>query len=133
MNFKERMYRFMYGRYGADALNTFLMFFILIIAICNALLMHNAFINLCLWVLLYLYIWRTYSKNILKRRKENEVFLRYIRPLRRYILLYKRRMQDKSHKYYLCPKCHQTVRVPKGRGKITITCPTCKNRFNKRS
>ena len=56
-----------------------------------------------------------------------------IQPIKKRFNVIKKNHQDKEHKYYLCPSCKQIVRVPKGRGKITITCPTCKNRFDKKS
>ena len=131
--YKQKLYRFMYGRYGNDVLNTFLLFIIVIGILCNSFFIHKAIFTYIIWVILFLNIWRTYSRNITQRRKENDVFLRYIRPFRRYFFLLRRRMQDKDNKYYLCRKCQQMVRVPKGRGKITITCPVCKNKFSKKS
>lgn len=40
---------------------------------------------------------------------------------------------DKDHRIFRCPNCDQRVRVPRGRGKIEITCPRCSHRFVKRS
>lgn len=37
--------------------------------------------------------------------------------------------QRKTHRFFKCPECGVTVRVPKGKGKIKITCPKCKNAF----
>ena len=83
-------------------------------------------------VLLY-YLFRTYSRNIYRRRQENERFLSLIHPIKRRYNLIKNNQQDKEHKYFLCPSCKQMVRVPRGRGKITITCPECKHKFDKKS
>ena len=46
----------------------------------------------------------------------------------------KARWQDrKTHRYFRCPQCRATVRVPRGKGKIRITCPKCKHQFVKKS
>ena len=43
------------------------------------------------------------------------------------------RVKDRQHRYYQCPRCHQSVRVPRGKGKIAITCPKCSERFVRKS
>ena len=43
------------------------------------------------------------------------------------------RLKDRQNRYYTCPRCRQTVRVPRGKGKIAITCPRCKERFIKKT
>jgi ribosomal protein L37AE/L43A len=67
-------------------------------------------------------IFRMLSKNVYKRYEENRKYLRFLD-----------RWKDKEHRYYDCPKCKQTVRVPRGKGKISITCPTCKEKFVKKT
>lgn len=132
-NFKYKLYQFMSGRYGRDALNSFLMIFVIIGLLLNAFLIHSNPLSIGLWLLIILYTWRMYSKNISKRRQENEAFLKITKPIRKRISLLKKQQSDKNNKYFLCPTCQQIIRVPKGRGKITITCPTCKNHFDKKS
>ena len=109
--FKNSLIKFMSGRYGSDQFNVFLV---------------------VLALLLY-YLFRTYSRNIYRRRQENERFLSLIHPIKRRYNLIKNNQQDKEHKYFLCPSCKQMVRVPRRRGKITITCPKCKHKFDKKS
>ena len=43
------------------------------------------------------------------------------------------RIKDREHRYFDCPKCRQPVRVPRGKGKIMITCPKCKERFQRKT
>ena len=79
-------------------------------------------LNLIFWVISYgLMIWaicRSLSRNIYARYQENRRFLQICE-----------RLKDRQNRYFDCPKCHQTVRVPRGKGKISITCPRCKEKF----
>ena len=67
-------------------------------------------------------LFRMYSRNIEARRRENAAFQRVLTQLK-----------DRDHRYYHCPKCRQTVRVPRGRGKINIRCPKCGEQFIKKT
>lgn len=79
-------------------------------------------VMLLLTVLSYgLLIWalfRSFSRNTYKRYEEN----------RRFGLFFDR-LKDRQYRYYKCPKCRQSVRVPRGKGKISITCPRCREKF----
>lgn len=131
--FKSMLYRFMYGRYGNDQLNVFLLGVAIVLLLLNSFLFKSTIISLLIWIVLFYEIFRTYSRNIYKRRSENEKFLRWIHPFKKRANLAKKQAQDKEHKYFICPSCKQNVRVPKGRGKIVITCPKCGNKFEKRT
>lgn len=123
----------MRGRYGPDQLSLFLLVLYFIITIIST------FVGLPIlsYVALVLVIWcwfRLFSKNTYKRSAENTRFLRMVYPITsRYHSIKKRWKDRKTHKYYKCPKCKQELRVPKGRGEITITCPKCKTKFDKRT
>ena len=73
------------------------------------------------------------SKKYDKRRQENNFYLRHTAGIRKFC---KRQMNKwkyrKTHKYLKCPQCHQYLRVPKGKGEITVTCPSCHQQFDKR-
>ena len=117
--------RFMQGRYGNDKLNTTILIAGLVISILQLFLPLPGLRLLCMlisYILLFWAIFRMFSRNTYKRYEENRKYLR---------LLQKRK--DKDHKYYDCPRCRQAVRVPKGKGKISITCPRCKEKFMKRT
>ena len=73
-------------------------------------------------VLLGVVLWRMLSRNVRRRARENR---RYLTTLER--------LRDREHCYFVCPKCHQDVRVPKDQGKIAITCPQCRERFIKKT
>lgn len=117
--------RFMEGRYGTDKLNTTILG-VGVAACVISLFVRNAAVNMLLIVISYgLMIWaifRSLSRNTYKRYREN----------RRYLMILER-IKDKDHKYFDCPRCRQPVRVPKGKGKIAITCPKCKEKFIKKT
>ena len=131
--FQNALYHFMSGRYGSDQLNNFLLIFALILLILNLFVIRNPYLATIIWIILIINIFRTYSRNIYKRRAENDKFLSLIQPVKKRINIIKSNKNDKMHKYFLCPNCKQTVRVPRGRGQITITCPKCKQKFDKKS
>ncbi len=113
--------RFMYGRYGSDQLN------LCLLGLGVVLCLLGSFTKLYwLGYLAYLpligAIYRMYSRNVYKRRRENQRFLSFFR-----------RLRDRQNRYYSCPRCRQRVRVPRGKGKIVIKCPSCGERFTKRT
>lgn len=122
---KQALQRFMMGRYGTDKLNMWILGAGLILCLISVFIPFP-FVDLALTVASYgLMIWaifRTFSRNTYKRYRENRRFLMFLD-----------RIKDREHKYFDCPKCRQPVRVPKGKGKIVITCPKCKERFPAKS
>lgn len=129
---KERFYRFMQGRYGIDQLNSFLLVVSIGCFIVNIFVgsMVIAIITYGVW---FMVVFRMLSKNSYVRNQENEKYLNIFSPLSRFFKLRLMNNQDSLYKHFVCPKCKQIVRVPKGHGKIIITCPNCKNKFEKRS
>ena len=113
--------RFMTGRYGTDKLNMYILG-VGVIACLISVLVPVAAVDLVLTAVSYgLMIWaifRSLSRNTYKRYQENRKFL---------LLL--ERLKDREHRYFDCPKCRQPVRVPRGKGKIAITCPKCREKF----
>jgi len=116
---------FMTGRYGTDRLNMVILGAGLVASLLSVMISVQPF-NLILWILSYvLMIWaifRSLSRNTYKRYLENRKFLQI-----------HDRLKDRQHRYFDCPKCRQTVRVPRGKGKISITCPKCKEKFVKKT
>ncbi len=115
--------QFMSGRYGTDRLNMVILCAGLAASLLSAWVRAFPF-NVIFWALSYgLMIWaicRSLSRNTYKRYQEN----------RKFLLVFDR-LKDRQHRYFDCPKCHQTVRVPRGKGKISITCPRCREKFVK--
>lgn len=117
--------RFMSGRYGTDRLNMVILCVGVAASILSAFL-QNLVVGRIAWAVSYaLMIWaifRCLSRNINKRYQEN----------RRFLLMLDR-IKDRKNRYFSCPRCRQTVRVPRHKGKIAITCPKCKERFQRRT
>lgn len=134
---KEKIGRFMAGRYGNYKLNQFMMAVFLGCAVLN-LFVRNAYVSTvlnsweCLLILL-VYI-RMFSRNISKRYAENQKYLALENRLRRfwgqkrYLI-----QQRKEYHIYKCPGCKQKIRIPRGKGKISIRCPKCGEEFIKNS
>jgi hypothetical protein len=124
--FRYGLQRFMEGRYGTDKLNM-----AILCAACAIVLIYTFFVpegpvRLALWAVSYaLMVWaicRTLSRNTYKRYEENRKFLRFLEQLK-----------DRDHRYFDCPRCRQRVRVPRGKGKISISCPKCHEKFVKKT
>ena len=119
------MQRFMAGRYGTDKLNMAILVVALIVCIISGFVPVVG-LNLLLTAVSYaLMIWaicRSLSRNTYKRYQENRKFLQFFD-----------RIKDRDHRYFECPRCRQSVRVPRGKGKIAITCPRCQEKFIRKS
>ena len=131
---KNALYRFMYGRYGTDKLNTALLWTYAVLVIVYMIVFlfveENPFIYICYlfvsWALIGFVIFRTMSRNIAKRRAENQKFTGFFK-------LRKNKWRDrKTHVYRKCPSCKAVLRLPKAKGKHNVVCPKCRNRFEVR-
>lgn len=124
--------RMMIGRYGNDALNQFLMV-VSLVAFVPYWFTRWAVFSFIILALLVIVYFRMFSRNLYKRAAENQRFLAWFTPLRQKMAGRRMQMQDKEHRYYKCPNCTRTLRVPRGRGRIEITCPHCKHSFIRRT
>ena len=131
---KAAFYRFMYGRYGSDDLNKALLWvyvgLVLLQMIVSVFVDNNAYLTmlfmLLTWVLIGVIFYRMMSRDIAKRRRENERYTNFFK------LMKNKHRDRKTHVYRKCPACHVTLRLPKAKGKHTVVCPKCKNRFSVR-
>ena len=133
---RERIARFMAGRNGVDQLNNFLLALDVLLAVL-ASVVGGAFgrvsYALVLGLLVVIYL-RMFSRNLMRRRQENGKYLQLKgRFLGRFRLLKERWVQRRDYKFFTCPACHTTLRVPKGRGKIRIVCRKCGSSFTRKS
>jgi uncharacterized C2H2 Zn-finger protein len=130
---KARLERFMYGRYGQDDLTRFLSVFVLILYFV-AIFTKWTILNSLAMVLLFFCIFRMFSRNTEKRRQENLVYLHIKGEIIGFFNKIKIRIsQRKTHRFYKCPSCKQQLRVPKGKGRISISCPKCGTSFEKKA
>lgn len=140
MKFRDRLIRFFYGRNGNDELGRFTSWVALIFMLISTFTVSlwKGWISNIAWGIaiaaLVATFFRMLSKNIDKRRRENMVYLIYKKRVKDWFRLQKKRFQErKTHRYYRCPKCRTALRVPRGKGKIQITCRTCGEKFIKKS
>ena len=123
--FKAAVRRFMEGRYGTDKLNMAILVVGSILCLLVIILpfpLLDLILTVLSYVLMFISIFRMLSRNTYKRYQENRKYLRF-----------KERLCDRQHRYYDCPRCRQPIRVPRGKGKISITCPKCKEKFIKKT
>ena len=121
--------RFMAGRYGGDQLSMALL-------ICSVILNFIAGLTDILLLTLIGYVpfgiavFRMLSRNMAKRSMENYNFTRLMKPVYSWLMITRNRIRDlKTHRYFICPNCRQSLRVPKGKGKIVVICRRCKTEF----
>ena len=124
---------FMIGRYGPDQFY-FALFIAAVVFSLLAAIPGLLFLRFISYVLLIYAVFRMLSRNIVARRRENDRFLRFWWPLRYKIKARIERFKSrKTHKFFKCPGCKNILRVPRGKGKIQITCPKCGERFERKT
>jgi len=132
-NFRNSLSRFMMGRYGVDQMyiGLFVLYFLIILV--------NSFLR---WpwlvygdnVILVIMVFRFLSRNIYKRRRENEIFMQLIRPFKGGFTYRIRQIKElRTHAYHRCPQCKAVLRFPRKAGKFPVTCPQCNRKFNIRN
>lgn len=133
MNMREKLIRFMYGRYGADSFGRFLLIAAIVLSVLSGLFRLDVLYILAEAILIYS-CFRMFSRNIYKRSAENQAYLKHTAKLRFWWHNQKSLMQQrKTHHIYKCPSCSQKIRIPRGKGKIEVRCPKCGTTFIKRS
>ena len=121
---RNAIQRLMYGRYGGDQLNIFLLGLYLVLYLISWL----ANLPLLYWLSLAVFaavLYRMLSRNYARRREENARFMKLAGPVLSWLRLRRTIRRDKDHMYFKCPSCGQQLRVPRGKGKITVTCRSC--------
>ena len=129
---RNALQRFMYGRYGTDQMNIFLIGVYLVLHLFYILTEVPIFYWVSFSLLIYV-LFRTLSRNLEKRRGENVRFLQKAGPVIQWFRFRRTVHRDKEHRYFKCPSCGQHLRVPRGKGKITVTCRSCGASFQEKS
>lgn len=123
--------RLMAGRYGGDELSLAALIGYLILCmfgiLTDSVLVKLAALGLILWA-----FYRIFSRNLPARQAENQAFLRWLRRLADGWRAKRAQRQDKAHRYYRCRDCGAVLRVPRGVGRIEITCPKCGKKMKKK-
>lgn len=136
MRFRDRIARFMYGRYGNDQLSRFLLIAAIVCFVLSVFLggaAHTVFWLLAVAVLVWCYV-RMFSKNFEKRRAENNWYLKREAAVKRWFRSLKDRWtQRKEYRFFRCPSCKALLRVPKGKGRIQLRCRQCGHQFERKS
>ena len=129
---RERFTRFMAGRNGNDQLNIFLLIVDLIILLLAGIFIRSIgpYLYILVFILLGYIYFRMFSRNVYKRREENGKYMRAKLKVSGIIhMRHERWVQRKDYKFFTCPSCKTTLRVPRGQGKIKIVCRKCGNSF----
>ena len=129
---RNAIQRLMYGRYGSDPLNLFLVGLYLILYF---LALVTRFAPLY-WASVLLVAWsvfRMFSRNFARRRAENAKFMKMAGPVIQWLRFRRTVRRDREHRYFKCPNCGQYLRVPRGKGRITVTCRGCGASFQEKS
>ncbi len=126
---RERLYTFMIGRNGGDALGRALLVLYLILALVNAFV--GSWIVYLLATALAVYaVFRMLSRDLYARRRENAWYLRVENAIKGFFRLQRNKWRDrKTHVYRKCKECKSVLRLPRERGKHTVRCPRCQHRF----
>ena len=130
---KEKLMRFMYGRYDVDQLSRTLMALAMVFIILG-LFIRNSVMQWIPMILLIIVYVRMLSRNTNKRYQENMKYMVYHNKAMSKINGWKDAFAcRKTHRIFTCPGCGQKVRVPKGRGTVKVHCPKCSTSFIKKS
>ena len=130
---REKFLHFMQGRYGADQLYRVMLIGGAVLVILSNFIFEVFFLLLG-WILVVLAFVRAFSRDYSRRYVENQKFLELTGKIRkvfgkqRYVM-----EQRKDYHIYTCPQCRQKIRMPRGKGKVEISCPKCHTKFIKKS
>lgn len=133
---KQKLIQFMYGRNGFDLFSRFLTYLALVLVVLQLLI--RGAVGRVLWylaiaVLVYAYF-RIFSRNLNKRREENAKYYYYrMKVINGFRDWKDRRRQSRDYKFFRCPSCRAMLRVPRGKGKIRVTCRKCGTAFERKS
>lgn len=132
-NWKFRMAQWMQGRYGLDELSQALMIVACALIVVN-FFVHSGILSTLALIGMILSIFRMYSRNFAKRRAELDTYQRLmVRPKREWRLLNQRWINRKTTVYFKCKGCGTVLNVPKGKGKLRVTCPKCGTKTERKS
>lgn len=129
-NAAQKTQRFMYGRYGADNLYKFGIYLTLFLLILQ-MFFKNTILYIITLTIMILNCLRPFSKNYVKRSKENQIYLKISNKIKSYCNLQYKKIKDrKEYRYRKCPNCQKILRLKNQKGKHTVCCPNCHKDFD---
>ena len=132
-DWQRKMAEWLRGRQGPDDLTVFCVDVAMVLVLINAFAHVGVLSFVALAVLAY-GIFRIQSRNLGARARENEAFLRALGPARPWFQNPRAAWGElRAYKHVRCTSCKQKVRVPRGKGRLRVTCPKCKAKFEVRS
>lgn len=130
---ENKLRRFMVGRNGPDQLTVLLLTVSLLMSVF-ATIFKLPFLRTFYYIGLLLSVYRIFSANLVRRRRENQILVQGLNKINSWFRIQKRIFQErKTHRHFKCPNCKQRLRVPKGRGKLSIVCSKCNEKFTRTS
>ena len=127
--FREALNRWMVGRYGVDELYRFLLYVLMALLVVQ-IFTRWTWMSIVIWVILIVSLFRCFSRNLMARRAENQKFLKIRNGITGNFQLSRDKFRDRKTKVYRkCPYCKAVIRLPKEKGKHTVTCPRCQKQF----
>lgn len=131
-NFRNKLYKFFYGRNGVDSLNKFIFVIYMILFVVSIFIKLPVIAVLELMITL-IFFYRFFSRDISRRSKENQKYLKFQNKITGKFKLTKRKWKDrKTNIYKKCPKCKTVLRLPLKKGRHICACPKCNNEFKVR-
>ena len=131
LKMKERIQSFFINRNGADDFSKFLTIASLVFLLLGRF---QSFFTAFGFAVMIFCLFRMLSRNLYKRSTENDAYLKMRNDISKWFVQKKHRLQQqKTHRFFKCPSCKQVLRVPKGKGKIAITCSKCHEEFIRKS
>lgn len=115
---REKLDKFFQGRYGQDDLGKAILIFSLLTYVLGVVIQNKLILLLSVMELIIV-LYRALSRQYWNRSEENIRYMSYIK-------LWKLRYENRKHsRIFICKRCGRYIRVPKGKGKIQVTCTVC--------
>ncbi len=128
--FLYKIQQFMIGRNGLDRFNKFLFLIYAVLIIVN-IFVNSLIIYLIELALAGYIVFRTLSKNLYRRGRENQAYMKIEAPVKAFFVRQKNKIRDvKTHRYIRCKHCKAQLRVKRRKGKHTVRCPKCRQEFS---
>lgn len=132
-DWQRKVAEWLRGRQGPDDLAVFSVNLAIVIVLVNVFA-RTGWLGWVALALVAYSMFRIQSKNLGARARENAAFLKALGPVRPWIQNPRAAWSElRAYKHVRCASCKQRIRVPRGKGKLRVTCPRCKSKFEVRS